>query len=267
MIVATNLSLCWSLIRASVRGQMQYRLSFLLDVLGGMFFQGIGIVFVWALLSQFQAVGGWALAEVAMLYGFRLTAHGLYMVPFSQVYSIDQTVRDGTWDRFLVRPMPAFLQLMFSAMRVTVIGDLVGGLAILIAAMSRLDIDWTPEKAAMLVLGLLGGAMVDGAFQIGSASFTFRFLDTMPLRIIFDDTFSRFGNYPLSMMNRGAQMFLTWIVPMAFIAYLPVASILGKRTIFPGWLGWLAFPMGALFFAAAVWLFLRSSRNYQSSGT
>lgn len=262
-----TISMCWALVRASVRGQMQYRASFLLDILSGAFFQGLGIVFVWALLSQFQAIGGWTLNEVAMLYGFRLTAHGLYLVWFSQIFSIDQQVIDGTWDRFLVRPIHPFFQLMFSNMRITVLGDLISGVAILVAAISRLSIDWSPQHMALLVCGLIGGAMIDGAFQIGPASLTFRFLDTMPLRIIFDDTFSRFGNYPLSMMNRAAQMVLTWIVPMAFIAYLPVASLLGKQTVFPKWLGWIALPMGALFFIGSIMLFVRASRHYQSSGT
>jgi ABC-2 type transport system permease protein len=131
-----TLSICWSLIRASVRGQMQYRASFLMEVAAGMAYQSMGFVFIWAILSRFQSLGGWGLSEIALLYGMRLTAHGLYLLFFSNVFRIDDFVREGGYDRFLVRPIPPLLQLMFSTVRVTVVGDFIGGVVILVAALT-----------------------------------------------------------------------------------------------------------------------------------
>jgi ABC-2 type transport system permease protein len=174
----TTVSLCWALIAASVRGQMQYRLNFLIEIAFGLVFQSLGFVFVWIVLGQFPALGGWTLNEVTLLYGMRLAAHALWLLSFSPLFAIDQIVQQGEYDRILLRPLPAMLQLMFGSFRVAVLGDLIGGLALLGVGIAIADIDWTPVKVLFLIASLIGGAMLDGAFQLGPAALTFRFLDS-----------------------------------------------------------------------------------------
>lgn len=265
--MTATISLLWQLVTASIRGQMQYRLNFYIGVLAGLFFQGIGIVFVWAILETFSSLGGWNFREVALLYGLRLTAHGVYLVFFSTIYSIDELVREGGYDRLLVRPIHLLLQIMFSNFRIAVIGDLVGGVAILIAAIAAQDITWTPTPILLLITAVLGGAMIDGALQILPASLTFRYIESWPARVIFDDIFSRFGNYPLNIFGAIAERMLTFIVPVAFVAWLPAATLLDKPTFLPEWVGWLSIPIGVLALGTALAVFIRASRGYQSSGS
>lgn len=262
-----TLSLLWHMVTASIRGQMQYRLNFVIGVLSGAFFQGIGIVFVWAILETFDSLGGWNFGDIALLYGLRLTAHGIYLTFFSSFFSIDDMVREGRYDRLLVRPVHPMLQLMFSEFRVTVLGDLVGGIVILAAALSLQDIAWTPAYVILLIGAVIGGAMIDGAFQMLPASLTFRYIESWPARVIFDDVFSRFGNYPVHIFGQIAERLLTFVVPLAFVAWLPVATLLDKPTFMPHWAGWLSLPIGTIAFSLAVMVFLRASRHYQSSGS
>lgn len=262
-----TLSLCWHMATASIRGQMQYRASFIVGVLSGMFFQGLGIVMIWAILDTFSVIGDWSFGEIAMLYGMRLTAHGLYLIFFSSIFSIDDLVREGGFDRLLVRPIHPILQLMFTEFRITVLGDLAGGLAILIAAVNLVDVDWTTANITLIVLAIFGGAMIDGAFQILPASLTFKYIESMPARVVFDDLFSRFGNYPVDIFGSIATKILTFLIPLAFVAWLPVASVLHKPTFLPPWTGWLSLPIGMIAMTLALWVFVRSSRSYQSSGS
>lgn len=262
-----TLSLCWKLITASIRGQMQYRLNFVIGVLSGAFFQGIGIVFIWALLQTFESFGSWTFKEIALLYGLRLTAHGLYLTFFSSFYSIDDKVREGQYDRLLVRPIHPMLQLMFSEFRIAVIGDLIGGTAILIAALVLVDIAWTPANILLMIFAIIGGAMLDCSFQILPASLTFRFIESWPARTIFDDIFTRFGNYPVDIFGASMQRLLTFVIPLAFVAWLPAAALLNKPTGIPAWAGWLSLPLGMITMGIAVTVFLRASRGYQSSGS
>lgn len=259
--------LCFELVMASIRGQMQYRASFIVGVLSGMMFQGVGIVMIWAILETFTSLGDWSFGEIALLYGLRLTAHGVYLLFFSSMYSIDDMVREGNWDRPLVRPLHPILQLMFTNFRITVIGDLIGGIAILIAALNLVDIDWTVGNVLLITGAIIGGAMIDGAFQILPASLTFRYIESWPARVIFDDIFARYGNYPLSIFGSAMEKVLTLMVPLAFVAWLPVATLLNKPTFMPQWTGWLSLPVGILTFAIALIVFERASRGYQSSGS
>lgn len=264
-MIAT-LSILWSMLAASIRGQMQYRFNFIVGVLSGMFFSGIGIIFVWALLETFTSLGSWSFVEIALLYGLRLTAHGTYLMFFSSMYRIDDFVRDGGYDRLLVRPIHPILQLMTTEFRVAVIGDFIGGVAILTAALMMQGIEWTPSLALLLVGAIIGGALIDGAFQVLPASLTFRYIESWPSRVIFDDIFSRFGNYPIHIFGNIAERILTFVVPVAFVAWLPVATMLEKPTFMPSWAGWLSVPIGIVAFALAIKVFARSSRHYQSSG-
>lgn len=258
--------LLWNLVTASIRGQMQYRLNFVIGVLSGLFFSGIGIIFVWAILETFDSLGGWSFSEIALIYGLRLSAHGTYLLFFSSFMNIDNMVREGAYDRLLVRPIHPMLQLMFTEFRVTVIGDFAGGIVILAAALSLQDITWSPTLVLLLIGAILGGAMIDGAFQVLPASLTFKYIESWPSRVIFDDIFSRFGNYPIHIFGQVSEKILTFIVPVAFVAWLPVATMLDKPTFLPTWAGWMSVPIGILAFAVALVVFIRSSRHYQSSG-
>jgi ABC-2 type transport system permease protein len=157
---------------------------------------------------------------------------------------------------------------MFSRFRVTVLGDLLGGSVLLGIGLAVVDIDWSVVKVVFLVAALFGGAALDGAFQLGPAALTFRFLDSLPLRVIFDSMFMRFGGYPVPIFDRPARMLVTWLVPLAFMAWAPATILLGKtgELGFPVWLAWCSPLIGAGLLAVAVWVFLRESRHYQSAG-
>jgi ABC-2 type transport system permease protein len=264
----TLASICWHNILASIRGEMQYRVSFLIQLVFGFAFQTIGFIFVAVVLTRFTAVGGWGLWEVGLLYGIRLAGHGLWVVSVNQLFRFDWIIQEGEWDRFLIRPMPLWAQLMFTQFRIAPLGDLLSGVALLTIAASRVDLDWTLGKAAFLLLAVVGGALIDGTFQLGAAAFAFRFLETLPMRIVFDDLQGRFASYPMGIFERPLRAFMTWIVPMAFMAWLPATVLLGRTAElpFPAWAAWLSPLVGFVLMAGAVCLFWTMSRQYQSAG-
>ena len=264
----TLASICWHNALASIRGEMQYRASFIMSLVFGFLFQSIGFIFVAVILTRFDAVAGWSLWEVGLLYGIRLASHGLWVVSVNQVFRFDQIVQEGEWDRFLIRPVPIWAQLMFTQFRIPPLGDLLSGLVLLGLALARVEIDWSPAIALFLALAIVGGALIDGAFQLGAAAFAFRYLQTMPLRIVFDDLQGRFGSYPMNIFERPLRVFMTWIVPMAFMAWVPSTVVLGRTAElpFPAWIAWASPLIGFALMAGAIWLFVRQSRNYQSAG-
>ena len=78
-----HLSLYRRLIGAQIRSQAQYRVAFLIDVLGtalsvGSFFLSLALV-----LQRFGNLGGWTLGEIAFLYGMLETSFGFMDMIFS----------------------------------------------------------------------------------------------------------------------------------------------------------------------------------------
>ncbi|GAB2905480.1 ABC transporter permease [Streptomyces mayteni] len=254
---------------AAFRAQLQYRGNLLLTLAGGVAYQGVGLVFLWTVTSRFGDLGGWSMAEIAFLYGMRVTAHGLIMVPTSQLYSLDQAIRTGEFDRYLVRPAGPLTQLLTRQVHLPTLGDLATGIVVLTFAARQVGFEPTPAALLYLCLALAGGALVEGACQLAVASLSFRMLSNLALRNLIDDTMNTFGGYPLKAFPDTARLALTYLLPVAFVAYLP-AGVLLDRADGLGITPWLAYgaPLaGPLLYAAAYLLWRSQLRHYASSGT
>ncbi|MEE1736691.1 ABC-2 family transporter protein [Streptomyces sp. BE147] len=257
------------LMRASYRSQMQYRGNFLLTLLGGVLFQTVGLLFVWIIVSRFGSVGGWSMAQIAFLYGMRLVSHGLWMVPCTQLWSLDTTLRNGEFDRYLVRPCGPLLQIFTRRAYLATLGDLIGGIVILVAAASRLSVEWSFFSIGYMLLALVGGAMVEGSFQLAAAAMSFRALSNQSLRNLVDEIFNTFGGYPVHIFPRMTQWILTFALPLAFVAYFPAALMIGRTESLPGpvWLAYMAPLAGFLLLSIAYQIWRRQIRYYSSSGS
>jgi ABC-2 type transport system permease protein len=265
---ASTLSIYGALMRAGLRSQLEYRFNFVLWIVTGIVYQTTGFVFIWVVLTRFQAIAGWSLGEVTFLYGLRLLGHALNLLLFGYFQMIEMHVREGHFDRFLVRPLPPLLQVIVWRFPVAAFGDLLGGLILFAVASRVVEIDWSPLAVAFVGLAVLGAALIEAGLKLLVASLSFRFLSTRSLVVVVDDIFSNFGNYPLKVFGGMVQFLLTFGIPVAFIAYLP-ATVLLERTdelaISPVF-AYLAPLAGVAVFALAYLLWKRELPNYQSAG-
>jgi ABC-2 type transport system permease protein len=171
----TTLDTCWTLFVASLKGQMQYRANFLIEVTMGLVYQGTGVLFLWIVLSRFQALGGWTLGEIAFLFGLRLLVHGMQGIIFGNLIQVDRKVRLGEFDQYLTRPLSPLLQIMSQPNRtINLLGDLLGGVILFVAANSLTRIEWSPASIGYLALAMVGGVFVEGGTLLIVASLAFR---------------------------------------------------------------------------------------------
>ncbi|MFF4778101.1 ABC transporter permease [Microtetraspora fusca] len=263
--VVRTLRLYWRLQRAAMRGALQYRLNLVIGVATGVAYQGSGFAFVWVVMHTFPAIGGWSLREIAFLYGLRLTAHALYVLPFSSLIGLDWLVREGELDRVLLRPLNPLVQIMAKRLGVGQLGDLLAGLVLLVVALPPLG----PASALFCLAAVVGGALVETAVSLALASLSLRTWNTIAVRVFADDLFSKFGSYPMSVFGGAAQWALTFVLPVAFVAYVP-ASVLLDRTgelNVPAPVAYASPLLGVALFALAYRIWSRQLRHYQSTGT
>lgn len=257
------------LLGGALRGLAQYRADLAFTMLAGAVFQTTGFLTLWVILARFNTIAGWTITEVAVLYGLRLTAHSLWAVPFNQLMRLEEYIREGTFDRFLVRPVNPLVQMMTSRIRLNALGDLIAGLVVLAVGASHVDIDWSAGKAAFLVLAVLGGACLEGAFQLGMSAISFRTLGSRQVRFTVDWLFNLYGNYPSKIFGRVGQWALTVVVPVAFVAYLPTTVLLDRtdELALPAWFAYLSPVIGLAFFVAAYRIWRGQLRHYQGAGS
>ncbi len=262
-------SICWALVRAGLREEMQFRANFLIEVAFGLVYQTIGFAFIWVVLGKFEAIAGWTLQEVTLLYGLQLTGNALWSLAFSRIINVQGMVQEGEFDTMLVRPVPIAFQFMFGGFRIAILGDVTGAVILLAVGLRTAGIDWSLPKVMFLVLAVLGSGLVRGAFELAGCALVFRSLVSSWVQFASDILFGQFGAYPLDIFARRARQLLTYVIPVAFVAWVPSTVLLDRTDVlpFPAWIAWCTPVLGAVLMAVAWWVFLHESRQYQSAGS
>src|SRR5712691_4654924 len=133
---------------------MQYKVSFLLALIGSFLscVTEFGVVLV--LFNRIQFLAGWALAEVALLYGLAGTCFAVAELFAAALDNFQVHIVRGTFDRVLVRPRGALLQVIAEDFALRRLGRVAQAAAILVIALGLLDITWTIDKVVVLALAL-----------------------------------------------------------------------------------------------------------------
>jgi len=256
-----------ALFAAGVRGQLQYRMNFVIWAAVGIVFQLTGFFFLWALLARFRSIAGWSLEEIAFLYGLRLLGHALTVFFLGGTQLVDWLVREGAFDRYLVRPVPLLLMVV-TWFRPSAVGDLLGGIVLFAAASRVVPLDLSLPAVAYLGLAVLGATLIEGGLRLAIAAMAFRFLQTHGILWFVDTIFNNFGNLPLRIFGSAVELLLTFVLPVAFVAYLPASVLLGRTselTIQPA-IAYAAPLVGVIVFGLAYLLWHHELPRYQSSG-
>jgi ABC-2 type transport system permease protein len=166
-------SLYARLITARFRSQMQYRMSFVLALLGSVASTAIEFAAIVVLFSRIQTLAGWTLWEVALLYALSETSFASAELVGSALDDFQVRIAQGTFDRVLTRPRGAFFQVMCEDLALRRLGRVVQGAAVLVIATRNAGITWTPDKLLVLVMGLAGGIAIFFSIFVLAASFCF----------------------------------------------------------------------------------------------
>ncbi|MEU8263441.1 ABC-2 family transporter protein [Micromonospora sp. NPDC048999] len=263
-----DLRLTLELYRIAIRAERQYRLNFLLMCVLGVVYQCSGIAFVWVMLRTFDTIAGWTFGEVAFLYALRLLAHAAWAVPFHQLEFMDGTIREGRFDRYLVRPLNPFLQVITTRFQMNVIGDVLAAVVMFVLAVNLVSIDFSPVHILYLIFAVIGGALAEGAAKVCVSSLSFRFVQTWAASRLADSIYLMFGSYPTSIFGPAMTWALTWVVPVAVVAYLPAGVLLGRTGDLhvPGAVAIAAPLVGLCWFLVAYRWWRNQVRGYQSVG-
>lgn len=259
--------LAWRMERAAIRGQMQYRSNFLSMVALGVVYQGAGFGIVLVVMQSVNTIGGWSLEELAFLYGLRMLAHAVWILPLGHLWSLDQTVREAQFDRYLMRPLSPFVQFLTSRVQLNALGDLLVAVVVLGYSCTLVEIHFSLPVLLYLATAVCGGALIEVSVQVMLSCAVFRTLNTSALRNLADSVFGMLASYPLTIFSSFSQHVLA-ATPIAFVAYFPAALALGKGKSFPvpEWYAALSLPVGLLMALATAAVWRSQMRHYQSAG-
>jgi len=262
-------SLYFKLIGARIRAQMQYKASFWMDLIGFGLVTGLEFASVAFLFDHFHAIGGWTLAEVALLYGLTSIAYS-FAEMFGRGFDspFERMMQQGTFDTILIRPLGSFFLVLASEFQLMRLGRTTQAVLVLGYALLQLPIVWTPARLLLLPLTIASGAAIYTGLIVIGATICFWTIKTPEVINIFTSGGAEAASYPLSIYTGWIRSTFLFIVPIAFANYPAALLLLGRTDPYglPGWLAWAAPVAGALFCAAALGLWRVGVSKYQSVG-
>ncbi|MFF4322093.1 ABC transporter permease [Streptomyces sp. NPDC001568] len=252
-----------------IRSTMTYRTSFFLATFGNatitlLDFAGIAIMF-----SHVDVLGGFTLPEIALLYGSCSASLGLADLLLGNTDRIGSRIRDGSLDTMLVRPVPVLAQVAADRFALRRLGRIVQGLGVLAWGVSALDVDWTVGKVLLVPVMILAGAGIFGAVMVAGAAFQFAAGDAAEVQNSFTYGGCTMLQYPPTVFAKDLLRGVTFIVPLAFVNWLPALYVLGRPDPLglPQWVAFTSPLVAFLVFLPASLAWRAGVRSYRSTGS
>jgi ABC-2 type transport system permease protein len=263
------LRLYWRLVWARERSNMQYRVTFWLLTAGSAVFVFQDFMAIVFFFEHIPTFAGWSLAEVTFLYGFSAFAFRIAEFFATGFDALPSQIRQGQFDRVLVRPLGAFFQTLAAGLALRRLGSLPFPVALMVISSGLLGVGWTPEKLGFMAVAVVSGIAIYFAIFVAGAAYCFWTVQGTEVINTFTNGGQFVSSYPLDAYGDWLRRAITFVVPVAFVNYYPTLYVLDRPPPLglPEWVR-LASPLVALLVVAIAWrLWSVGVRRYTSTGS
>ena len=252
-----------------VRSSMAYRLSFVMMTVGSATMTALDFASLVIIFGHTRELGGFSLAQTAFLYGTSGVSLGLADLLLGSMDGLGRRVRDGTLDTMMVRPAAVFAQVAADRFALRRMGRITQAGLVLGWSVWRLDVAWTPVNVVLVPVMLVSGTAIFCAVYTVGAAFQFWANDASEVQNSFTYGGNALTQYPPTVFAKDLVRGVTFIVPLAFVNWMPALRVLGRADPLglPGWVDFLS-PLVALAACALAGLAWRAGlRSYRSTGS
>lgn len=255
--------------RVNLLTMLEYRANFLMWGAFTVIYHGTAVAALWVTLRNFPSINGWDFRQSAFMYGLWFLGHAVHNTFFTGIGSVPEFIREGRFDRFLVRPLDALYQTITVPQQVWP-DELILSFAYFAAVVPFSGVHVDPLFTVYVPLVALGGALIDLAINLAIATAAFWFVRIDALRWGVMSLEQEFSRYPISIYQRGVRITLAFVLPFAFMNYFPATFLLHKTEdglqLDPA-VGLLT-PLVGLVWLAASYAFWRTGLDrYQGTGS
>lgn len=251
-------------IKQFFKSLIEYRTDFIIGMFSFVILQIGGLLFISVIFNNITALNGWDVNTLIFMYGIYLLPKGIDHLITDRLWMIDTVVRQGDFDRYLLRPINPLFQFIAEKIDYNAIGEIILGLCMIIYIWPNLNINPSFLDILVVLVYLVIGTFIFFGLKLFVCSIGFFTMSTAPIMSSIMEA-GEYTKYPISIFPKFLQGIVKYIIPFAYIAYYPCAYILGfDRSLFH-LLEATVVTSILVFLGYQMWL--KGIKSYDSSGS
>lgn len=247
-----------------IKSLIEYRGDFILGIIGFLFVQTVGVIFLQLIFNTIPSLNGWSFYEILFIYGFAQIPRGIDHVFTDYLWIFSwKTIVKGEFDRYLLRPLNPLFQVICERFQPDGFGEILVGILLVVTASLQLNIEYNFLSCLAFVFVVICATFIYTAIKLAVASLAFwvKFAQSY-LYMVYQ--LSGFAKYPVTIYPTAVKGVLTFIIPFAFTGFYPGSYFLGKGDAFMGI--WMVFFIAIVTTLIAYRIWLQGMKVYESSG-
>lgn len=244
---------------------MQSKVDFFIGLGGFLISQAAGLALLYLVFQQIPTMKEWTLEQLLFIYGFAQIPRGIDHLLTDNLWMVGwQMVIQGTFDKYMLRPMNLFFQIVCEKIQFDAVGELLIGILFVGRAVAKGVVQVTPLKVLFFFISMIAGSVIYTSVKLVLASIAFWVKDSSPIMTTAYDV-ADFAKYPVEIYAKPIQIVLMTILPFAFVAYIPSTYFLIDANI----LKTIAAECGiaVIFWLFSYHLFKKGLTIYESAGS
>lgn len=247
-----------------IKTTMQSKVDFFIGLGGFLVSQAAGIAFLYLVFEQIPSMQNWSFEQMLFIYGFAQIPRGLDHLLTDNLWMVSwQMIIRGTFDKYMLRPMNVFFQIVCEKVQLDAFGELLVGIVLVIRAVQKGTVEVTPLKVLFFLVSMLAGAVIYTSVKLFFAAIAFWVKDSSPFLTTAYEM-ADFAKYPIEIYSKPIQIILMTVLPFAFVAYIPSTFFLVNANV------WKTIgaecAIAILFWMVAYGLFKKGLTRYESAG-
>ena len=240
---------------ANVQAAMEYRLSFLLQVVSMAANDSIWLYFWWSYFQQYPLSHGWQLTDIVVIWSVSACGFGISTCVFGNAINLATLIMNGGLDAYLGMPRNVLLHVCVSKTDPMAWGDVVFAVGAFLIFLHP-----NPLSFALFIMLALFAALIFTSFAVILCSLAFFLGNTEGLASQLMGALITFSTYPMNLFGGLVRLLLFSAIPAGFISFIPLQLLHHFSWLL--FLGLLGFT--ALILAFAAGLFQLGLRRYES---
>jgi ABC-2 type transport system permease protein len=201
---------------------IEFRMNFIIDIVTTFGFSCTIPLFQFLIYTKVQGYPGWSFEQILLITE----------TLFGEIrHLIENTIRNGSFDRFLVLPYQPITVILSKGFSYRSFGTMLAGGIALTYSIIRLGAILQWWHLLFFIILFVIGMLLYVSFLILYCTLTLVIINTIRFKDIFDNIVS-YSLFPAEIFSAAIKLVYLTIIPIALWIYYPVQALLGRLDLY-----------------------------------